>query len=94
MILLLRSLFLFVLASMLAVTSWASWRCPLFAVPRDVFAHPWFVATLFDARTPDESGHGIGLPLAASLVQSEGGRLTLASNPPPVFRMELLFTQR
>jgi len=46
---LLRALFLLVLASMLAVTTWASLRCPLFAVPRDVFTHPWFIATLFDA---------------------------------------------
>lgn len=45
----LRLLFGAVLASMLAVTSWASLRCPLFAVPRDVFTHPWFIATLFDA---------------------------------------------
>lgn len=45
----LRALFLLVLASMLAVTSWASWRCPLFAVPRPVATHPWFIATLFDA---------------------------------------------
>jgi hypothetical protein len=49
MILFLRGLFLVVLASMLAVTSWASLQCPLFAVPRDVLAHPWFIATLFDA---------------------------------------------
>ena len=49
MILFLRGLFLVVLASMLWVTSWASLHCPLFAVPRDVFAHPWFIATLFDA---------------------------------------------
>ncbi|MSU72739.1 MAG: DUF1475 domain-containing protein [Opitutus sp.] len=47
--LLLRSLFLLILASMLAVTSWASLRCPLFAVPREVFTHPWFIATLIDA---------------------------------------------
>lgn len=33
---------------MLGVTTWASLRCPLFAVPRDVFTHPWFIATLFD----------------------------------------------
>ena len=45
---LLRALFILVLASMLCVTTWASLRCPLFAVPRDVFAHPWFIATLFD----------------------------------------------
>jgi hypothetical protein len=49
MIIFLRTLFLIVLASMLWVTSWASLKCPLFAVPRDVFAHPWFVATMFDA---------------------------------------------
>jgi hypothetical protein len=49
MIVFLRGLFLVVLASMLWVTTWASLRCPLFAVPREVFAHPWFIATLFDA---------------------------------------------
>lgn len=49
MILFLRGLFLLVLVSMLGVTTWASLQCPLFAVPRDVFAHPWFIATLFDA---------------------------------------------
>lgn len=45
----LRVFFFVVLASMLAVTSWASWRCPLFAIPGDVAGHPWFIATLFDA---------------------------------------------
>ena len=45
----LRALFIVVLASMLAVTSWASFQCPLFAVPREVFTHPWFIATMFDA---------------------------------------------
>lgn len=49
MILFLRALFLVVLTSMLCVTSWASLQCPLFAVPREVFTHPWFVATMFDA---------------------------------------------
>ena len=49
MIWFLRFLFGVVLASMLAVTSWASFQCPLFGVPRDVFTHPWFIATLFDA---------------------------------------------
>jgi hypothetical protein len=48
MILILRCFFLLVLASMLAVTSWASFRCPLFAVPREVYAHPWFIATMAD----------------------------------------------
>ena len=49
MIFFLRAFFLVVLVSMLWVTSWASLHCPLFAVPRDVFEHPWFIATLFDA---------------------------------------------
>jgi hypothetical protein len=48
MILFLRGLFLVVLASMLAVTTWASLQCPLFGVPREVATHPWFIATLFD----------------------------------------------
>lgn len=48
MLLPLRILFLIVLASMLGITTWASLRCPLFAVPREVFTHPWFIATLFD----------------------------------------------
>ena len=45
----LRALFLVVLASMLAVTTWAGLQCPLFRVPRAVATHPWFIATLFDA---------------------------------------------
>jgi len=49
MILFLRGLFLVILVSMLGVTSWASLHCPLFAVPPHVVAHPWFIATLFDA---------------------------------------------
>ena len=35
--------------SMLAVTTWASLHTPIFAIPREVFTHPWFIATLFDA---------------------------------------------
>lgn len=49
MILFLRGLFIVVLASMLWVTSWASLQCPLFGIPREVYSHPWFIATLFDA---------------------------------------------
>jgi hypothetical protein len=45
----LRVFFGVVLASMLAVTTWAGISCPLFEVPRSVATHPWFVATLFDA---------------------------------------------
>ncbi len=48
-ILFLRILFLVVIASMLAVTTWASLHTPLFSIPRAVFTHPWFIATLFDA---------------------------------------------
>lgn len=49
MLWLLRLLFIAILACMLAVTGWASRQCALFAIPRDVFTHPWFIATLFDA---------------------------------------------
>ena len=49
MITFLRCLFLVVLASMLWVTTWASLQCPLFAVPRPVATHPWFIATMADA---------------------------------------------
>jgi hypothetical protein len=49
MILFLRALFVVVIASMLGVTTWASLHTPLFAIPREVFTHPWFIATLFDA---------------------------------------------
>ena len=49
MILILRALFIVVIASMLAVTTWASLHTPIFSIPRDVFTHPWFIATLFDA---------------------------------------------
>jgi hypothetical protein len=45
----LRVLFVVILASMLAVTTWAGLQCPLFGVPRAVATHPWFIATLFDA---------------------------------------------
>lgn len=49
MIWFLRFLFIAVLASMLWVTSWASLQVSILAIPRDVFTHPWFIATLFDA---------------------------------------------
>jgi hypothetical protein len=48
MIVFLRGLFVLVILSMLAVTTWASSRCALFAVPPAVIHHPWFIATLFD----------------------------------------------
>src|SRR5260221_6908966 len=49
MLLFLRALFIVVIASMLCVTSWASMKCPMFSIPREVFAHPWFIATMADA---------------------------------------------
>ena len=49
MILFLRGLFILVLLSMLAVTSWASLHVSVLKIPRDVLQHPWFIATLVDA---------------------------------------------
>lgn len=49
MITFLRGLFIIILVSMLAVTTWASLHTPLFSIPREVISHPWFIATLFDA---------------------------------------------
>ena len=49
MLLFLRLLFCGIIVSMLAVTGWASTQCAIFAIPREVFTHPWFIATLFDA---------------------------------------------
>jgi hypothetical protein len=49
MIWFLRILFAGVIGSMLWVTSWASGQCAMLAIPREVFTHPWFIATLFDA---------------------------------------------
>lgn len=45
----LRTLFTIVLVGMLGVIAWASSRCALFDIPREVLTHPWFVATLLDA---------------------------------------------
>ena len=48
MILFLRFAFSLVLVVMLLVTSWASHFQALWDLPREVYGHPWFIATLFD----------------------------------------------
>jgi Protein of unknown function (DUF1475) len=48
MVTFLRFLFIVILASMLWVTTWASLQVSVFAIPRSVGGHPWFIATLFD----------------------------------------------
>lgn len=45
----LRIWFTVVLLGMLAMIAWASARCALFGIPREVATHPWFVTTLADA---------------------------------------------
>lgn len=44
--------------------------------------------SLFTERA-DANGHGIGLPLARTLVSTEGGTIALVTSTPPVFRVEL-----
>ena len=46
-------------------------------------------AQLFVRRDPEATGHGVGLYLARSLAEAEGGRLVLADTSPTTFRLIL-----
>ena len=46
-------------------------------------------SSLFVRRDPAAAGHGVGLSLARSLAEAEGGRLVLAAATPTTFRLVL-----
>ena len=48
MIVALRTFFIVVFVTMVAITSWAGAHVALWAIPASVGGHPWFIATLFD----------------------------------------------
>ena len=49
--------------------------------PEDIVTALAPFGQIHDARAPDHSGTGLGLPLAKSLVERHGGKLNLASEP-------------